>query len=195
MVMKDVILAPPTLDYFSNFPSLSVFYCIAAADWLLIAASLQPFINLRWQVGNSFIACIRWVKCKWNRLQILVFICICHPLHFFSSDTEVSLISSEPKLPYLSHSASEVLHIFLTLIILTDEKVLGVPRQIKPLQGKKKERELVSKENKLGMSSYELPHILRQGWMCCSEMLFCICCNSCNHWLLQSLLWLLSAYW
>lgn len=72
---------------FLQFP-FCVYILLHCRGWLLIAASLQPFINLRWQVGDSFIAYIRRVKCKWNHPQISVFICICHPLHFLSGDTQ-----------------------------------------------------------------------------------------------------------
>lgn len=42
MVMKDVIRALPTLEYFSNFPSVSIFYCIAMTGFLL----LLPYSHL-----------------------------------------------------------------------------------------------------------------------------------------------------
>lgn len=150
---------------FLQFP-LCVCILLHCRDWLLIAASLQPFINLRWQVGDSFIACIRWVKCKWNRPQILVFICICHPLHFFSSDTEVSLKSSEPKLPYLNHSTSEAFAYFSNAYYLDRCKTSGGSMSNKtPARKKKKTRIRVEREQVRNVSVPAVSHTVSK---CCS---------------------------
>lgn len=115
---------------FLQFP-FRVYILLHCRDWLLIAASLQPFINLRWQVDDGFIACIRWVKCKWNHPQISVLVCIYHPLHFLlSSETQWAPYHHNLNYRSLTTAPLERLHIFLTLIILTDAKVPWVPRRI-----------------------------------------------------------------
>lgn len=57
------------------------------------------------------------------------------------------------------------LHIFLTLIILTDAKLLGVACQIKPLQGRKKPRIRVEREQVRNVSVPAVSHTVSK---CCS---------------------------